>query len=338
MSMRQASWAIVLAAGDGSRLSALTTDERGATVPKQFCSLNGGFTLLQEALLRARRIVPSERVCAIVARRHEHHWRRLLSSLRAENVIVQPRNCGTANGVLLGLLHILDRDPLARITFLPADHYVRDEATFAASVRSAATRSAAGPDGITLVGIEPDDVDPDLGYIVPGAMLDDGTRRVEQFVEKPAPAVALDLVARGAVWNSFIFWAHAATLLALIRRRLPEMVDDMAHALARDWRRAGRPSALAQLYDRLPVVDFSRSVVQGAESELRLSTGPACGWTDLGTPGRVGKTVQRLSADSAVRLRESAGPALASVDLATKLARFSAVVGRPSDDAQLVSQ
>jgi hypothetical protein len=34
MSMRLANWAIVLAAGDGRRLSALSTDERGATVPK----------------------------------------------------------------------------------------------------------------------------------------------------------------------------------------------------------------------------------------------------------------------------------------------------------------
>jgi mannose-1-phosphate guanylyltransferase len=202
---------------------------------------------------------------------------------------------------------------------------VREEAIFAASVRSAATRTTAGRDGITLAGIEPDDVDPDLGYIVPGGMLDDGTRRVERFVEKPAPALARDLVARGAVWNSFIFWAHASTLLALIRRRLPEIVEDMANALARDGRRVGGPFALAELYDRLPVVDFSRDVVQAAESELRVSTVPACGWTDLGTPGRVGKTVQRLRANSAVRMRANAGTAPVSVDLAAKLARFPAV-------------
>ena len=337
MNMRQANWVVVLAAGDGTRLSALTTDERGAAVPKQFCSLNGGPTLLQFALRRAQRIVPRDRVCAIVARRHERHWGLLSSSLPAENVIIQPRNCGTANGVLLGLLHVLERDPLARITFLPADHYVRDEAMFAASVRSAATRTAAGREGITLVGIEPDDVDPDLGYIVPGEMLEDGTRRVEHFVEKPAPPAARDLVARGAVWNSFIFWAHASTLLALIRRRLPEVVEDMAIALARDWRRVGQPSALAELYERLPTVDFSRSVVQGAESELRVSTVPACGWTDLGTPGRVGKTVRRLRADSAAWSRDTAGAARASVDLAANLARCSAVFERAIENAQHMS-
>ena len=60
----QHTWAVVLAAGDGKRLSALTADSEGTPVPKQFCSLNGGESLLQEALQRAKRIVPLERVCA----------------------------------------------------------------------------------------------------------------------------------------------------------------------------------------------------------------------------------------------------------------------------------
>ena len=73
MSLPQGTWAIVLAAGNGTRLSTLTTDERGDAVPKQFCSLNGGSTLLQKAVQRARRIVSRERVCTIVVRQHERY-------------------------------------------------------------------------------------------------------------------------------------------------------------------------------------------------------------------------------------------------------------------------
>lgn len=39
-------WAVVLAAGDGSRLARLTTDAAGNSVPKQFCSLDGRASLL----------------------------------------------------------------------------------------------------------------------------------------------------------------------------------------------------------------------------------------------------------------------------------------------------
>ena len=91
-----------------------------------------------EGVQRARRLVPRERVCAIVALQHERHWRGLLRSLPARNVIIQPRNCGTANGVLLGLLRILERDPLAHIMFLPADHYVHNELSLADSIRTPA--------------------------------------------------------------------------------------------------------------------------------------------------------------------------------------------------------
>ncbi len=334
MSVRQGTWAIVLAGGDGTRLSSLTTDEHGDAVPKQFCSLNGGPSLLQDALQRARRIVPRERVCTVVARQHERHWQHMLWSLPARNVIVEPRNCGTANGMLHGLLRILERDPLARIVFLPADHYVHDEASLADSMRTAAMFVTRDRDGVTVIGIEPDDIDIELGYIVPGGPVEDGIRRVAQFVEKPTAAFARDLIARGAVWNSFIFWAHATTLLALIRSRLPEIVEEMTNALARDWRGDEDTPALEGLYESLPIIDFSRAVMQDAESVLRVSTAPACGWTDLGTPRRVVQTLQRLQLASAIQPPERALPAPTYVDLAANCARLSSAIRRPSDDAQ----
>ena len=128
MSSRPNIWAIVLAAGDGTRLASLATDDHGNVVPKQFCSLNGGPSLLRKALLRAQRIVPRRQVCAIVTRKHESYWRPMLRSLPPANVIVEPRNCGTANGVLHGVLRIFEREPHARIVFLPADHHVHSEA------------------------------------------------------------------------------------------------------------------------------------------------------------------------------------------------------------------
>jgi len=128
-------WAVVLAAGEGTRLAALTRDAAGNAVPKQFCSLNGGRALVQEAVERARRVVALDRTCAIVAQQHSQHWRKALRCLPAENIIVQPQNRGTANGVLLCVLSILERDPLARIIFLPADHFVLDESALERSLR-----------------------------------------------------------------------------------------------------------------------------------------------------------------------------------------------------------
>ena len=294
-------WAVVLAAGEGTRLASLTRDASGNSVPKQFCSLNGGSALVHDALQRARYIAPPDQVCAIVAQQHSRHWRKALQSLPARNIIIQPQNRGTANGVLLCVLAILDRDPLARIVFLPADHFVLDESALARALHDLAVHLNHNPDGLTLIGIEPDEADPELGYIVPGRALSDGSRTVARFVEKPPARTARELLEGKALWNSFIFAATGTALLGLLRLQMGTSVDDMATALARDAQSA-RSSALMELYERLPVVDFSRAVVQQAPQTLRVITAPACGWTDLGTPRRVADTLRRLG-DNAPRLR-----------------------------------
>lgn len=328
MATRQRTWAIVLAAGDGTRLANLTRDARGNAVPKQFCSLNGGASLLQEAMHRARRLVPRERLCVVVAEQHRKWWGPTLWALPASNIIMQPRNCGTANGILLATLSILERDPLARIVFLPADHYVRDELALVGSLREAATLLTRNLDGLLLVGIEPEHADPELGYIVPGGEQIDGTRRVSRFVEKPDLATARALLGDGALWNSFIFAARGPALLGLLRERMPEIVDRMSTALARDARLGSGGRALRELYAELPIVDFSRTVTQGAESALRVITAPACGWSDLGTPERVGETLRRLGEERLERPPEPArlppfvtGPAF--VDLSAQHARLA---------------
>jgi mannose-1-phosphate guanylyltransferase len=43
-------WALVLAAGEGTRLRSLTTTRSGAAIPKQYCSLRNGPSLLEETL------------------------------------------------------------------------------------------------------------------------------------------------------------------------------------------------------------------------------------------------------------------------------------------------
>jgi hypothetical protein len=154
----------------------------------------------------------------------------------------------------------------------------------AASLRAAVAQLTRRPDGLVLIGIEPDEADPELGYIVPGMTGHDGALTVRQFVEKPSAAVARELIAAGAVWNSFIFAAHGPALLGVIRERMPSIVEDMATALALDARRGGEPVALEQLYDDLPSVDFSKAIMQRAAD--RLSDASGTGLAAADTPAQ----------------------------------------------------
>ena len=290
-------WAVVLAGGDGSRLQALTRDADGISVPKQFCSLHGGPCLLEDALQRASAVAPFRHLCAVVAAQHRRWWDGLVGDLPEKNVIVQPYNRGTAHGILLPLLHILARDPDAHVVLLPADHYVGDEATLGTALRRAAELARTNDRAVYLLGIEPEAPDTELGYIVPSPRrFSDSPSQVLQFVEKPSVARAKALIDQGALWNAFIVAGSVWALLRLFDGSFSSTIVAISHMADHGIELEG--ALFDQLYERLPSIDFSHGVLEGHEATLQVLAVPRCGWTDLGTPQRIGMTLQRLRENS----------------------------------------
>ena len=287
-------WAIVLAAGAGTRLRPLTANRAGVLVPKQYCSLESGPSLLNEALERAFRIVPRRRTSVVVAEQHAEWWRPLARDLPACGIAVQPEDRGTAVGILLALVRILERDPNARVLVLPADHYILDEAVLTRSLANAIGALLYRRAEIVLLGVAPEEPDPDLGYIAPAGSTASGLFGVAEFVEKPARAHAARLIAAGALWNTFIIAANGRELLELLRAREPSIVADLRAALEGHVGGGATPE-LRELYCRLPVLDFSREVAQRNPSAFSGLRVPACGWSDLGTVDRVRKSLRRYT-------------------------------------------
>jgi mannose-1-phosphate guanylyltransferase len=336
MTISNNAWAIVLAGGEGSRLHALTTDASGVAVPKQFCSLTGGQSLLTETLQRAASVVEPDHICVVVAAQHRRWWGPMLSKMPKSNIIVQPSNRGTGNGVLLPLLHILARDPSAHIVLMPSDHYVRDEPTLASSLHLAVRALQDHPDQVMLLGIHPDDADPDLGYIVPGHTIGPNISWVNRFVEKPSEAAARLLVNRGALWNALIIAARARSLLGLFMTRQPDVVAKMHYAVAEDLY---SPNALATtvIYRDLPTIDFSSQILHGAEARLCLLKLNRCGWSDLGTPKRLGETLRNLPHVDETS-RESINSAFSHMNLSVQHSRLRSTIRSPSARSNLLTR
>lgn len=285
-------WAVILAGGDGKRLQQITTNAQGETIPKQYCSLLRNTCLLEDAIARAYAVTLPQQVCAVVASQHRRWWSLPLSVLSPRNIFIQPANRGTAYGILLALLRLETRGTDPVVVLLPADHYLSDEATMARTLRVATNLASANRERIYLLGAEPDGPDEELGYIVAATRPSEAPEPVLDFVEKPPAERARELVADGALWNTFIVAGTVRALLGLFDDRFRETVTAMRAALDRSI--MASPNRLDALYGELPSVDFSREVLQRHAERLDVLRLPPSGWTDLGTPRRVAATVRHL--------------------------------------------
>jgi len=277
-------WSVVLAAGQGRRLSPVTSG-----IPKQFWSANGGRSLLDETRVRLAPLVPPERTTVVVGEEHRRYLRSEQRPWTTEWLVYQPRDRGTATGALLALLPVLARAPDAIVLMTPSDHGLAEPAMFQATVHEVVADVMSRRLDVVLFGAAPTRAATDYGWIMPGAScpwrLDRRLSRVAGFVEKPVADVARRLFARGAVWNTMVVVARLSVLFRLYRRHLPHLTAALvpcARASGSLWSRV-----LSDTYARLSSTDFCRDLLASAEDLAVYSWPGSIGWSDLGTPERL---------------------------------------------------
>lgn len=284
-------WCIVLGSGDGTRLRGVTTLPDGTCVPKQFCAFGRASTLMTLTLRRARRLTAETRIVPVLAESHRPWWAQEVADLEPENVVVQPRNCGTSSGLLLPVLHVFARDPSAVIAVLPSDHHFDDEVEVRGAIHEATRLASSLPSAVILLGMTAESPQTDLGWVVPCLPGDDGSSRIHDFVEKPDSDRASELLDMGALWSTFMMVGRAQAFLDLYHAAAPALFRAfLSAAESGQLVHGGEPApALRHLQERLMPSDFSRDVLQRIEARelLRVTRVPPCGWSDLGTPERL---------------------------------------------------
>ncbi len=296
--MTERAWAVILAGGNGSRVSELTQGRDGRPTPKQYCRVGGRTPMIRWALNRARVIVPLERVLVVVSASHRPFWEAELADLPSRNLLVQPANKGTAAAVLLALLTVQVRDGAdAPVVFLPADHFVADESLFCGAVLATVKAAARADADVVLLGAEPGADCDGCGWILPERP--DTVARVSRFVEKPPAAHLQRLRRAGGILNTFVFAARAQRFVGMFERTLPELTGRFR--LHRRY--PAGVTDMRELYDAIPSADLSRDVLQQAGPQLAVVRAPDCGWSDLGTPARLEAFRRRAAPATSARTR-----------------------------------
>ena len=281
-------WGVILAGGDGTRLKALTRQIAGDERPKQFCSVLGGLTLLEETQRRAAMELSIERTLYVVNRDHEPFYAPILASAPMANLVVQPRNAGTAPAILYSLLRIAAVDPQAAVAFFPSDHYVSDNSKFMSHIRSAFDTARLRRNLVILLGVEPEGPEVEYGWIepAPADSVNAKVFAVRRFWEKPNQLLAQVLQLRGCLWNSFVMVATAQALLDIIESAIPELYRAFA-CLTPLFGTSAEAKAIGKLYRRLGEINFSHQVLALRPERLAVLKVTGVRWNDLGEPRRV---------------------------------------------------
>jgi mannose-1-phosphate guanylyltransferase len=284
--------AVIFAAGDGVRLSSFIHKIFGRHLPKQFCPLVEGETLLEQTLRRTSLLVPLHKTVTVLSCTHEPFFSPLLRGIASSSILIQPENRGTATAILCALMRLLEAGHSGAVAIFPSDHYVSDDSIFMRHVATAFSAVDLSPELIVLLGITPDGPETEYGWIEPGVPVaathpaPGGITPIRSFWEKPSLGVARDLYDGGCLWNSFIVVANVTALLSLIAKALPDLYS--AFVRAESFMGTVREKeVLRTIYRDLPALDFSGRVLVEFPSDFSVLPVSGVEWSDLGDPKRL---------------------------------------------------
>ena len=290
-------WSIILAGGEGTRVSTLVHRWLGRPKPKQYCAFVGTRSMFQHTLDRASRLTPPDRMVTVVAHSHRHEALAQLDGRGGNTILFQPANRDTAAGVFLPLTYIRARAPQATVVLYPSDHFVYPEDRFLQAVRHAVRIAESHPDRVVMLGVAPDRLELDYGWIQPGQSLanppDEPVQAVRSFLEKPDATQADAALRAGAFWNTLVFATNVDLLWMLGWQCVPDMMplfDRLSQAIGGP--EEGR--ALKAIYRDMPAKNFSSDLLQRVPEKLAVVELTGVLWSDWGKPERIAETLRRI--------------------------------------------
>lgn len=223
---------VILAGGSGTRLWPLSR----SSLPKQFLPLVSSRTMLQETILRLNVIPQMAAPIVVCNQAHRFLVAEQLNNIGITDavIILEPIGKNTAPATAIAALYAkkhFKNDPILFV--LPADHLIRDEASFKLSVEVAVASARKGK--LVTFGIEPTYPATGYGYIKMASTSNlDHCYDVLQFVEKPNQETAEKYVALGGYcWNSGMFLFQSSQFLKELHQYAPDILSACEKSIAK---------------------------------------------------------------------------------------------------------
>ncbi|MGE0470427.1 MAG: sugar phosphate nucleotidyltransferase [Nitrospira sp.] len=290
-------WSIVLAGGEGERVKPFILRWLGRHRPKQYCAFVGSRSMFEHTVDRAAQIASLQQTVVVAARHHRPELSKQLLERPIRKLIHQPINRDTAAGIFLPLSYIRAHDPHGVVVIQPSDHFIYPERRFLETVQQSVTSAEAMPDRLLLLGIQPDRLETEYGWIQRGAQLNESSTNsvhaVSSFLEKPGISQADAALRAGGLWNTLILTAMVNTLWTAGEMCFPDMMP-LFERLCSAWDTPDEATVLEDLYRDMPKHNFSSHLLQQTPDCVAVMELTGVLWSDWGKPERIAETIRRI--------------------------------------------
>ncbi len=262
--------AVILVGGSGTRFWPASREDR----PKQFLTLIGRTSLLQQTLSRILSSVPAGNIWIIANHRHKEEMRcqKRGFNLRTSQILWESQAKNTAPAIAWAAARIHALNPQAVMVVLPCDHLILNRVKFLQLLENAI--QLAQRNYLVTFGVVP--TRPETGYGYLKTKREKGILHVQKFIEKPGLAKAKRFIAENRknskncsyMWNSGMFVWKTQVIWEAFQRYLP-MIYAHRHQLPKAW-------------SGLPAVSIDYGILEKARNVVAVTAGNL-GWSDLGS-------------------------------------------------------
>jgi mannose-1-phosphate guanylyltransferase len=217
---------------------------------------------VRETIGRASELISARRLVAVSARDDAEAGPELTDVQR----VVQPAYRGSAAEVFLPLLMVARREPSAIVVVLPVKGGGHYDGDFMRAVGRGTDAVTHRPDLLLVIGTGTP-FSPARGWIETGDAIAGlehlGVRAVRRFVRRRRQLPSLPPLG-DAIVNTEVVIAQAQTLLALGRRRLPDVLESL-EPLETVFGGPEEPLLCEAVYEGMPYADLSHALFAAEE-------------------------------------------------------------------------
>lgn len=270
-------YGVIMAGGGGTRFWPMSRQK----MPKQLLNLSGKETMVNETIDRISQVIDKNNVFIVT---NICQWKPMAEVTKGriapKKILAEPAARNTAACIGYAAMEIIKKYGDGVMCVFPADHYIKDEKTFA-DILNKAINVAENEDKLVTIGITPTFPSTGYGYIEFDKNENNTAKSVIRFVEKPDIEKAREYVAKGSfVWNSGMFIWRASVILKKFEELLPEVYDCIVK-IGNAMGTSEEENVINEIYPQIPKISVDYGIMEKADNVVVIEG--EFGWNDVGS-------------------------------------------------------